>query len=113
LNLNVFDCCCLVCYAMLDDGLCRSIAEPQCDLGAQASPSRTRSPDHGVAAQTLADDAGTATPPPTADSMMVTPPPAADSRMATPPPAANIGARGFVGDVGAPLFWSSMWIVDG
>jgi hypothetical protein len=64
--------------------------ESQCDLGTQASPSHTRSPDHEVAAQTLADDA-----------RMMTPPPAADSRMVTPPPATDAGAQGFVGGVGA------------
>jgi hypothetical protein len=75
---------------MLDDGLCRSVVEPQRDLGAQASPSRTRSPDLEFAAQTLADDART-----------TTPPPAADARTVTPPPAADATAQGSVGDVGA------------
>jgi hypothetical protein len=44
-----------------------SVAEPQRNLGAQASPSRTRSPDPKVVAQSLVDDARTATPPPTTD----------------------------------------------
>jgi hypothetical protein len=59
---------------VLDDGLCKSVVEPQRDLGAQASPSRTRLPDHEVAAQTLDDDTRTATPPPAADAKMTTPP---------------------------------------
>jgi hypothetical protein len=86
---------------MLDDGVCRSIIEPQRDLGAQASPSHMRSPDHGVAAQTLADDARTETPPPAADSRMVTPPPAADARVVTPPLSADAGAPGTVGGIRA------------
>jgi hypothetical protein len=64
---------------MFDDTPCRSVVEPQRDLGAQALPSRTRSPDHEVGGQTLADNA----------------------RTATPPPAANAGAQGSVGDFGA------------
>ena len=64
---------------MFDDGLCRSDAQPQRDLGAQASPSQMRSPDHEVGVQTLVDDA----------------------RTATPPPAADVGAQGSTGDVGA------------
>jgi hypothetical protein len=48
-------------------GLCRSVAEPQHDLGAQASASRTRSPNPKVMAQSLVNDARTATPPPAAD----------------------------------------------
>jgi hypothetical protein len=64
--------------------------ESQRDLGAQASPSRTRSPDHEVVTHTLDDDARTATPPA-----------AADTRMATLLPAADAGAQGSVGGVGA------------
>jgi hypothetical protein len=64
---------------VFDNGFRRSVVEPQHDLGAQASPSRTRSPDHEVGVQTLADDA----------------------RTATPPPAANTGAQGSDGNVGA------------
>jgi hypothetical protein len=86
---------------VLDDGLYRSFVEPQRDLGAQASPSRMRPPDHGVATQTLADDARTVTPLPTADSRMVTPPSAVDARTATPPPGADAGAQGTIGDIGA------------
>jgi hypothetical protein len=88
-------------YIVLDDGLGRSVVEPQRDLGAQASPSRTWSPDHEVAAQTLADDARTATPLPAADARTTTPPPAADVRTTTPLPAADATAQGSVGDIGA------------
>jgi hypothetical protein len=41
--------------------LCRSVVEPQRDLGAQASPSRMRSPDPKVVVDLLADDTRTAT----------------------------------------------------
>jgi hypothetical protein len=57
---------CFLCLFVCG-GLCRSVAEPQRDLGAQASPSRTRSPDPKVVAQSLVDDARTANPPPAAD----------------------------------------------
>jgi hypothetical protein len=88
--------------------LCRSVAEPQHDLGAQASPSRTRSFDHGVATQLLVDDARMMTPPPAADATGATPPPAADSRTATLPPAADARAQGAIGDVEhRPLLESS------
>jgi hypothetical protein len=82
------------------NGLYRSVAEPQCDLGAQASAPRTRSPDHGVATQTLVYDARMTTPPPAADSRTSTLPPAADARVATPPPTADAGTQGAVVDVG-------------
>jgi hypothetical protein len=78
--------CCLLYHGVF----CRSVVEPQRDLGAKASPSRTLLPGHKVASQTLADDARTATSPP-----------AADSRMVTPPPAVDAGAHGSVGGVGA------------
>jgi hypothetical protein len=56
--------CCRVVYLLLDMVfLCRSVAEPQRDLGAQASPSRMRSPDPKVVVESLADNARTATPP--------------------------------------------------
>jgi hypothetical protein len=86
---------------VLDDGACRSVVEPQHFLGAQASPSRTRSRDHGVTAQTLADDARTETPSPAVDSRMETPLPTADVRTATPPLGADATAQGPVGDIGA------------
>jgi hypothetical protein len=70
--------------------LCRSVAKPQRDLSAQASPSCTRSPDPKVVAQSLVDDVRTATPPP-----------ATDEREATPLPANETGAGGAVGDIGA------------
>jgi hypothetical protein len=57
----------------------QSDMQPQRDLGAQATPLRTRMPNHEVRAQTLVDDA----------------------RMVTPPPATNAGTQGFIGDVGA------------
>jgi hypothetical protein len=82
-------CCCLL-YIVFHGVFCMSVAEPQRDLGAQASPSRTRSPDHEVAAQTLVDD-----------PRMTTPPPATDVRMATPAPTADAGAQGFAGGVRA------------
>jgi hypothetical protein len=94
---------------VLDGSLCRLVAEPQRDLGAQASPSRTRWPDHGVAAQTLADDARTAAPPSAADSMVATSPPASATRMVTPPPVSNAGAQGSVGDIEAS---TSPWVID-
>jgi hypothetical protein len=64
---------------VFDDGSCRSDVRPQRDLGAQASPSRTRSPDHEVGAQMLVDNA----------------------RMTTPSPVADVGTHGSIGDVGA------------
>jgi hypothetical protein len=81
--------------------LCRSDVDPQRDLGAQASPSRTRSPDPKVVAQSLVDDERMVTPPPAADERRMTPPPVTDSRTATPPHADDVGAGGAVGDVGA------------
>jgi hypothetical protein len=81
-------------------GLCRSVAEPQRDLSAQASPSSMRSPDPKVVAQSLVDDARTTTPPPAADERGVTPPPATDSRTTTPPCADDVGVGGALGDIG-------------
>jgi hypothetical protein len=43
--------------------LCRPVVVPQHDMGAQASPSRTRSPDPKVVGESLADDTQTASPP--------------------------------------------------
>jgi hypothetical protein len=86
---------------VLGDDLGRSVVEPHRDLGAHASPSRTRSPDYGVAAQTLADDVRTVTLPPAADSRTATPLPTADARTTTPPPGVDARAQGAVGDVGA------------
>jgi hypothetical protein len=64
--------------------LCRSVVEPQHDLGAQASPSRTRSSDPKVVMDSLADDARTATPPPAAGESGTTPPPVVDSGTGSP-----------------------------
>jgi hypothetical protein len=82
--------------------LCRSVAEPQHDLVAQAWPSRTRSPDPKVVVVSLADDAGTAIPPSTAGEKRMNPPLAADSRTTSPPCVGDAGARGAVGDVRMP-----------
>jgi hypothetical protein len=79
--------------------LCRSVAEPQRDLGAQALPSHTRSPDPKVVVDSLADDAGTATPPPGAAEKRTTSPPVVDSKVASPPRAGDTGAGGVDGDV--------------
>jgi hypothetical protein len=76
-------------YIVFDGAPYRSV-EPQRDLGAQASPSRTRSSDHEVTTQTLDDDARTATPSP-----------AADARTATPLSVADAGAQCSIGDIGA------------
>jgi hypothetical protein len=90
-------------YLLLDVVfLCRSVAEPQHDLGAQASPSRTRSPDPKVVVESLADNARTATPPSVAGEKRTTPPAAADSRTASPPHTDDTGAGGAVGDIRTP-----------
>jgi hypothetical protein len=60
--------CCRVFKLFACGVLCRSVAEPQRDLGAQASPSHMRSPDPRVAAQSLVDDTRMATLPPAADA---------------------------------------------
>jgi hypothetical protein len=77
----------------------RSVEEPQRDLGAQASPSRTRSPEPRGAAQLLVDDARTTTPPPAADERVATPPLVTNSRTTTPPRGDELGAGGTLGDV--------------
>jgi hypothetical protein len=76
--------------------------EPQRDLGAQASPSRTRSPDPKVMGESLADDARTATPPLGAAENRATSLPVADSRVVSPPCTIEAGEGGVVGDVGTP-----------
>jgi hypothetical protein len=92
-------CCCLL-YIVFHGVFCMSVAEPQRDLGAQASPSRTRSPDHEVAAQTLVDD-----------PRMTTPPPATDVRMATPHLLLMLEHKALlVVSERRPLLQSSMWI---
>jgi hypothetical protein len=80
--------------------LCRSVAEPQRDLGAQVSPSHTRSPDSKVVVESLADNVGTATPPLAAGEKRTTPPSTADSRTVSPPCADDAGAGGGIGSVG-------------
>jgi hypothetical protein len=82
--------------------LCRSVAEPQPDLGAQASPSRTTSPDPKVLGESLANDAQTATPPRGAAESRATSPLVADPRVANPPRAVEVGEGGAVGDVRMP-----------
>jgi hypothetical protein len=77
--------------------------------GRSASPSRTRSPDPKVVAESLTDDARTATPPSGAAEKKATSPLVADSRMASPPRAVDAGAGGAVGDVGTP---ASPGIID-
>jgi hypothetical protein len=71
--------------------LCRSVAEPQRDLGAQASLSRTRSSDRKVVAESLIDDARMATPPLGAAENRETSPLVADSRVASSPCAVEAG----------------------
>jgi hypothetical protein len=83
--------------------LCRSVAEPQCDLSAQASPSRTRGPDPKIVVDSLADNVGTATPPPGAGEKRITSSPVVDSRVTSPPCAGDAGAEGAVGDVRTPV----------
>jgi hypothetical protein len=81
--------------------LCRLVAEPQHDLGAPASLSRTRSPDPEVVGESLVDDAWTATPPQGAVESRATSPPVADSRVVSPTRAVEAGEGATVGDVGA------------
>jgi hypothetical protein len=83
--------------------LCRSVAHPQHDLGAPASPSRTRSADPKVVGESLVDDARTATPPRGAAESRETSLPVADSRVASPPRAVEAGEGTTIGDVGAAV----------
>jgi hypothetical protein len=73
---------------------------PQDDLGAPASPSRTRSADLTVVGEALADDACTTTPPRGAVESRVTSPRVVVSRMETPPRVVEAGGASG-GDVGA------------
>jgi hypothetical protein len=82
--------------------LCKSVVEPQRDLGAQASPSRTRSPNPKVVVESLTDDARTATSPPGAAEKRAISPPVVNSGVASPSRAGDAGAGGVVGDVGMP-----------
>jgi hypothetical protein len=78
---------------------------PQDDLGAPASPSRTRSADPTVIGEVLADDARTATPPRGAIESRATSPPVADSRLETPPCVVDVEGVTFAGDIGATNPW--------
>jgi hypothetical protein len=78
----------------------RLVAEPQHDLGTQASPFCTRLPDPKVVVESLADDTRTTTPPPAAGEKRTTPPLPADSQTTSPPRAGDTGVRGAIGDVG-------------
>jgi hypothetical protein len=80
---------------------CRSVAEPQHDLGAPTSPSGTRSPDPKVEGESLVDDAQTTTLPGGAAESRATSLPVADSRVASPPRVVEAGEGATVGDVGA------------
>jgi hypothetical protein len=82
--------------------LCRSVVESQHDLGALASPCRTRSSDPKVVMDSLADDTGTATPPPAVGERGTAPPLVEDSGAGSPPRAGDVGAGGAVGDVRTP-----------
>jgi hypothetical protein len=62
----------------VDEDCYRSDVQPQSALGAQDSPSRTRSSDHEVETQALVGDVGTS----------------------APPPVNEAGTQGSVGDVG-------------
>jgi hypothetical protein len=80
---------------------CRPAVEPQSDLDALASPSRTRSDEPKVVGEVLADDVHTSTPPQGAVGSRVTSPLVADSRVETPPRVADAGGATSTGDVGA------------
>jgi hypothetical protein len=80
--------------------LCVPVAIPQDDLGASASPSRTRSADPKVVGEALADDARTATPLRGAVESRVNSSPVADSRVETPLRTVEAGGAS-VGDVRA------------
>jgi hypothetical protein len=81
--------------------LCRSVAVPQDNLGAPASPSCTRSAEPKVVGEALADDARTATPPRGAVASRATSPPVADSRVETPLVVVDAGGVTSAGDVKA------------
>jgi hypothetical protein len=89
--------------------LCRSMVEPQQDLGVPASPSRTRSADPKVVGESLVDDARIATPPWAATppwgavESRTTSPRVADTRMESPPCTVEVGEGVTVGDVGVTV----------
>jgi hypothetical protein len=79
----------------------RPVVEPLGDLGAPASPSRTRSPDPIVVGEALADDARTTTLPWGAVESRAVSLRVADSRVETPPRAVEAGEGDSAGDVRA------------
>jgi hypothetical protein len=81
--------------------MCRPAVAPQGDLGAPASPSRTRSDEPKVVGEVLADDAHTTTPPRGAVESRATSMPVADARVETPPRTADARGATYTGDVGA------------
>jgi hypothetical protein len=80
--------------------LCKPVVVPHRDLGTQASPSRTRSPDPKVVGGSLDDDVRTTTPPRGATESRATSMLVADLRVASPPCAVEAGEGSTVGDVG-------------
>jgi hypothetical protein len=72
---------------------------PQDDLGAPASPSRTRSPNPKVVGEALGDDARTTTPSLGVAKSRAASPPVADTGVVSPPRAVEAGEGPSVGDV--------------
>jgi hypothetical protein len=64
---------------------------PQDDLGAPASPSRTRSPNPKVVGEALGDDARTTTPSLGVAKSRAASPPVADTGVVSPPRAVEAG----------------------
>jgi hypothetical protein len=87
---------------------CRPAVVPQDDLGAPASPSRTRSADPIIMGETLTDDARTATPPRGEVESRATSLPMAGSGVESLPCAVEVGGA-YGGDVRAT---TSPTIVD-
>jgi hypothetical protein len=79
--------------------LCRPVVVQQRNLGAQASPSRTRSPDPKVVGESLVDDAQIATPPRGAAESRAASPPVVDLRVACPPRCVEAREGATIGDV--------------
>jgi hypothetical protein len=73
---------------------------PQDDLGAPASPSRTRLPEPKVVGEALADDARTATPPRGVAESRTASPPVVDTGVVSPPRIVEVQEGATVGDVG-------------
>jgi hypothetical protein len=80
---------------------CWPAVAPQGDLGAPASPSRTRSDEPKVVGEVLADDAHAATPQRGAVESRGTSLPLVVSRVETPPRVADAGCTTSTRDVGA------------